>query len=72
MFNSFSFNIFFGANDDVRSTYSFDRQNQHRSDEPYVTISVPPRDKRSETGRRRLEMMKREAIDVEFIEIKDE
>ena len=71
MFNPF-FTIFGGANDNMRSTYSFDRQNQNRSNEPYVTISVPPRDKRSETGRRRLEMMKREAIDVEFIEIKDE
>lgn len=76
MFNPFEINFDFGAFDDIRSTYSFDlhfdgRYAINKSKEPYITIQVPRKDKRSELGRRRIEMMKSEAIDVEFIEIKD-
>lgn len=74
MFNPF---IYFGTFDDSRSTYSFDlnfdgRYAKNKSAEPYITIQVPPRDKRSELGRRRIEMLKREAVDVEFVEIKNQ
>ena len=72
MFNPFEINFGFEAFDDMRSTYSFDRQYQHRSSEPYITIKVPREDKRSELGRRRIEMLKREAVDVEFVEIKNQ
>ncbi len=72
MFNPFEINFDFGAFDDMRSTYSFDRQRQYRSSEPYITIKVPREDKRSELGRRRIEMLKREAVDVEFVEIKNQ
>lgn len=74
MFNPF---IYFGAFDNSRSTYSFDlnfdgRYARDKSSEPYITITFPQKNKRSELGRRRLEMLKREAVDVEFIEIKDQ
>jgi len=75
MFNPFEIN--FGAFDDIRSTYSFDlnfngRYARNKSAEPYITIPVPLKDKRSELGRRRIEMLKREAVDVEFVEIKNQ
>lgn len=77
MFNPFGINFNFGAFDYIRSTYSFDlhfdgRYATNKSKEPYITIQVPRKDKHSELGRRRIEMLKSEAIDVEFIEVENQ